>query len=134
MRHGPEPPRDDSSRFKRSVGMRAYLVGFCALGLWAAAELPAPAAWDNVFQPTLFHRRRPTTSNYVAAPVIATSVPIVAQPTCSTCNSPPPVAAAPAQQCQTSYTQRCYYQPVTTYTSQSYYEPVTTYRTSYYYE
>ena len=51
-----------------------------------------------------------------------------AAPACSTCNAPPQPS------CNTSYTQRCYYQPVTTYETKTYYEPVTSYQTSYYYE
>jgi hypothetical protein len=120
--------------------MRTLMLGVSVLGLWLSTTLPASAAWDNVFQPTLFGRcrQRPTTANYT--PVIVQSSPVVATPVCSTCNSAPaPVvaSASPAAgcgSCSTSYTQRCYYQPVTTYQSQSYYEPVTTYRTSYYYE
>jgi hypothetical protein len=104
--------------------MKSWIVAMCAVGLWASATLPASAAWDNVFQPTLFGRcrhKQPVVANYGVA---------VATPVCNTCNSPPPAQSA----CSTSYTQRCYYQPVTTYSTQTYYEPVTTYRTSYYYE
>lgn len=98
-----------------------------ALGLWAATVLPVHAAWNNVFQPTLFGRwkKQQTVSAYVT-PVVVQSAPVVATPVCNAC--------APQQQCSTSYTQRCYYQPVTTYQQQTYYEPVTTYQTSYYYE
>ncbi len=112
--------------------MKPLMVGVCAVGLWVTAALPASAAWDNVFQPTLFGRcrQRPaTTANFV--PAVGQSSPVVAAtPVCTTCNSPPPSSTA----CSTSYVQRCYYQPVTTYQTQTYYEPVTTYRTSYYYE
>jgi hypothetical protein len=116
--------------------MRPLMVGFCALGIWSAAMEPAAAAWNNVFQPTLFGRNRtPTTSNYYVAPAVVYSSPVVAAPViaaaapaCSTCNAPPQPS------CNTSYTQRCYYQPVTTYETKTYYEPVTTYQTSYYYE
>src|SRR5947209_10077603 len=114
--------------------MRPLMVGLCALGLWAAAAEPARAAWNNVFQPTLFGRSRTSTSYYVApavvysAPVAAVPVVAAAVPACSTCNAPPQPS------CTTSYTQRCYYQPVTTYETKTYYEPVTTYQTSYYYE
>ena len=112
--------------------MKPLMVGVCALGLWAAASLPASAAWDNVFQPTLFGRcRQSTTTTAQYAPVVVRAAPVVAAtPVCNTCNSPPPSTT----NCNTSYVQRCYYQPVTTYQTQSYYEPVTTYRTSYYYE
>jgi hypothetical protein len=115
--------------------MKPLMVGACVLGLWATTALPASAAWDNVFQPTLFGRcrQRPTTTANYTPVVVQSSPVVVATPVCNTCNSPPP-PAAPASACNTSYTQRCYYQPVTTYQSQSYYEPVTTYRTSYYYE
>lgn len=118
--------------------MKPWLVSLCTLGLWAWAELSAPAAWNNVFQPTLFGRRSQTTTHYYVPPAVVHSSPAVsyaapvvaAVPTCSTCQSAP----QPTQQCTTKYTQRCYYQPVTTYESRSYYEPVTTYQTSYYYE
>src|ERR1700682_6749994 len=117
--------------------MRPLMVGLCALGMWSAAAEQAPAAWNNVFQPTLFGRTRtPSTSNYYVAPAVVYSSPAVvapvavgaAAPACNTCN------AAPQPNCSTSYTQRCYYQPVTTYETKTYYEPVTTYQTSYYYE
>lgn len=108
--------------------MRPLMVGLLALSVWSATAERAPAAWNNVFQPTLFGRNRTTTSNYAVAPAVVYSSPVVATPTCSTCNAPP------QQSCSTSYTQRCYYQPVTTYETRTYYEPVTTYQTSYYYE
>ena len=119
--------------------MRPLMVGLCALGICSAAVEPAAAAWNNVFQPTLFGRNQaPTTSSYYGAPAVVYSSPVVAapvlpvvaaaSPACSTCNAPPQPS------CNTSYTQRCYYQPVTTYETKSYYEPVTTYQTSYYYE
>ena len=108
--------------------MRPWMLGLCTLGLLAADALPASAAWDNVFQPTLFRRRQQTVTNYHVAPsVVAHSAPVVARSApCDTCQ--------PQTQCSTSYTQRCYYQPVTTMQTQSYYEPVTTTQTSYYYE
>lgn len=108
--------------------MRALTASLIALGVWAMAILPATAAWDNVFQPTLFcHKKKPVTSQY--APAVGVRAPVVAAtPVCDTCG------AAPQPSCSTSYTQRCYYQPVTTYQTKTYYEPVTTYRTSYYYE
>jgi hypothetical protein len=115
--------------------MRPLMVGLCALGLWSAAAEPAAAAWNNVFQPTLFGRNRTSTSNYYVAPAVVYSSPVAAVPVvaaaipaCNTCNAPPQPS------CSTSYTQRCYYQPVTTYETKTYYEPVTTYQTSYYYE
>src|SRR5437016_13487303 len=104
--------------------MRCSKIGLCALGLLAAAAPPAPAAWNNVFQPTLFgrHRQPVAVSQYYVPP----SAPVVAQSSpCDTCQQ---------TACSTSYTQRCFYQPVTCYQTQTYYEPVTTYRTSYYYE
>jgi len=95
----------------------------------------APAAWNNVFQPTLFERFHNRTSN--APPVqTAYSAPIlVAQSgSCATCQAPAPAPASTGcNSCNTSYSQRCYYQPVTSYQTQSYYESVTSYRTSYYY-
>jgi hypothetical protein len=99
----------------------------CALGLWSVAVEPAAAAWNNVFQPTLFCRPRTTTSS---SPAVVYSSPVVAAaPACNTCNAPPPQPS-----CSTSYTQRCFYQPVTTFETKTFYEPVTTYRTSFYYE
>src|SRR5438552_2686780 len=113
--------------------MKPLMVGVCALGVWASCVLPAPAAWNNVFQPTLFGRcrhKQPATAHYYAPPVVVQSSPLVAM-------SPVPVVAqspAPCNNCNTSYTQRCFYQPVTTMETKSYYEPVTTYQTSYYNE
>src|SRR5262245_13985506 len=96
--------------------MRPLMVGLCALGIWSAVADQAKAAWNNVFQPTLFGRNRaPSTSYYVApavvysSPVAATPV-VAATPACNTCNAPPPPS-----NCSTSYTQRCYYQPVTSF-------------------
>lgn len=131
---------------------------FCKLIAWAlvavaAAEVPAQAAWNNVFQPTCFGRGTRSNyysgyySGYYAAPSYSYytpsyyyAAPTVAQyaPACNTCQSAPVVAAAaPAndcQQCTTKYVQRSYYQAVTTYESRSYYEPVTTYQTITHYE
>jgi hypothetical protein len=89
----------------------------------------ASAAWDNVFQTTLFGRHRQQTASYYVAP----STVVAASPCCA-----PVVAAAspccqPCQQCTTQYTQRCFDIPVTTYQTRTYYEPVTTMQTSYYY-
>src|SRR5688572_16918063 len=99
------------------------------LGLWALTEAPAQAAWNNVFQPTLFGRLRKTTTSHYVAPAVAYASPVVAAtPVCNNCQP------APQNQCSTSYSQRCYYQPVTTYETKSYYEPVTTYETKSYYE
>lgn len=134
----------------------------CKLFAWAlvaitVAEVPAQAAWNNVFQPTCFGRSRtsgyssgyyyaPSYSNYTPSyyyspPAVAVAQYAPATPTCSTCQSSPApvVAQAPppandCQQCTTKYVQRSYYQPVTTYESRSYYEPVTTYQSSTYYE
>jgi hypothetical protein len=110
--------------------MRPFTIALGMLAAWSALAADASAAWNNVFQPTLFHRRR-TTAAYYAPPVVAYSAPVVAAaaPCC-----PAPAPAPCPQQCSTSYIQRCYYQPVTTYQQQTYYEPVTTYRTSYYHE
>jgi hypothetical protein len=107
--------------------MKRILMGLCTLTLLAADVGSVSAAWNNVFQTTLFHRRR--TSNSNCCP----------QPATNCCPQPAPAVtySAPApcpQQCTTNYVQRCFYQPVTTYQTRSYYEPVTTYRTSYYYE
>src|SRR5439155_26244 len=55
-----------------------------ALAVLAAAEVPARAAWNNVFQVSCFHRRRVATANFapccptpvvVAAPVVAAASP-----------------------------------------------------------
>src|SRR5438094_310225 len=103
----------------RKQAMKPMMVSVCALGLLAAEAGPAAAAWNNVYQTTLFGRcrRQPTVAQYVAVPAVAASP-------CTTCASPPPCAPA----CSTSYVQRCYYQPVTAYQTQTYYEPVTTYQ------
>src|SRR5271165_3994860 len=105
--------------------MRPLMVSLCALGIMSAVAEETPAAWNNVFQPTLFCRKKPaTTSNYYTPPVVVSSSPVVAvtpvvaaSPACSTCNSPPPQPS-----CNTSYTQRCFYQPVTSYETKTFYE------------
>jgi hypothetical protein len=109
--------------------MRRTLIGLSAFGLWAVTAVPVPAAWNNVFQPTLFHRNRPVqvTQNYVPPTVVAASP-------CQTCAPPPCPPPCPTTTCTTNYVQRCFYQPVTCMTTKTYYEPVTTYQTSYYYE
>jgi len=103
--------------------MRRSMIGLLTLGCLAATASPAPAAWNNVFQPTLFHRdRQPAAvSQYYVPPttVVAASSP------CDPCQR---------TVCSTNYVQRCFYQPVTVYETKTYYEPVTTYKTSYYYE
>jgi hypothetical protein len=108
--------------------MKRAIIALSALGLVAAAAQPAPAAWNNVFQPTLFnrHRQPAAVSQYYVAPTVVQSSPIVAGASpCNTCQQ---------TVCSQSYVQRCYYQPVVTYQTQTHYEPVTTYKTSYYYE
>jgi hypothetical protein len=107
--------------------MRRTIIGLSALGMWAMSALPVGAAWNNVFQPTLFHRNRPTTVQYYVPPTVVAASP------CQTCQPPCP-QPCPQTSCSTSYVQRCFYQPVTCYTTKTYYEPVTTFRTSYYYE
>ncbi|MBI1917300.1 MAG: carboxypeptidase regulatory-like domain-containing protein [Planctomycetes bacterium] len=95
-----------------------------ALAVLAAAEVPARAAWNNVFQVSCFHRRRVATANFTPCcptPVVA-AAPVIAA--ASPCPCPPPV-------CTTQYVQRSYYEPVTTYKAQTVLEPVTTYQTSY---
>src|SRR5438445_2360614 len=94
--------------------MKPLMVSVCALGLLAAEAGSAAAAWNNVYQTTLFGRcrRHQTTAAYAAVPVVAAAP-------CTTCASPPPCAPA----CSTSYVQRCYYQPVQTLQTQTYYEP-----------
>jgi len=130
--------------------LKPYKFALWSLLALAATELPAQAAWNNVFQPTCFGRSRSSSSGYggsycqSCAPVVAQyAAPVMAQyvppaPACNTCNSPPPIVVQapppPVQQCTTNYVQRSYYQPVTSYESRSYYEPVSTMQTSYYYE
>jgi hypothetical protein len=111
--------------------MNRLLVGGCALCWMLTGTGVASAAWDNVFQPTLFGHHRQQTSYYVT-PVVAQASPCC-QPVvaaASPCCQPQP---APCQQCTTQYTQRCFDIPVTTYQQKTYYEPVTTMQTSYYY-
>ena len=108
--------------------MKRLLVGIVAVGLLAVEAGSASAAWNNVFQTTIFGRWRQQTTSYYVAPVVTFASPVAC---CTPCPTPCP---PPQPVCSTSYVQRCYYQPVTTYQTQSYYEPVTTYRTSYYYE
>lgn len=103
--------------------MKRVMLGMVALALWAGDVTSASAAWNNVFQPTLFGCRKRET-NYVAPIAVQYQQPaVVAQP--APCNQP---------QCSTTYSQRCYYQPVTVYQNRSYYEQVTSYQTSYYYQ
>jgi hypothetical protein len=105
--------------------MKRLLLWVIALALWAGDVTSVSAAWNNVFQPTLFGCRR-REAQYVAPAVVQYQQPVVvAQATPSPCCQP---------QCTTSYCQRCYYQPVTVYENRSYYEQVTSYRTNYYYE
>jgi hypothetical protein len=115
--------------------MKPLMVGLGTLAVWAATAIDASAAWNNVYQPTLFGRwrQRAATESYYAAPAVVAAPVAVAAPAVAYAA---PAASDPCQQqqCSTSYTQRCFYEPVTTYQTQSYYEPVTTYRTSYYYE
>src|SRR5688572_15346022 len=107
--------------------MRRFLVGMGALALLLGEVGAASAAWDNVFQTTLFGRhRRQQTAHYVA--------PVCCQPAVVAHAAPVVAAPNPCQQCTTQYTQRCFYTPVTTYEQRTYYEPVTTMQTSYYYE
>jgi hypothetical protein len=113
--------------------MKSLLVGLGTLAVWAAAVVDVSAAWNNVYQPTLFGRnRRAVTNYYYTPPVVVQSSPVVAAPVVA--HSAPACNPCAQPQCSTSYIQRCYYQPVTTYTTQSYYEAVTTMQTSYYYE
>src|SRR5262245_24731902 len=95
-----------------------------ALAVLAAAEVPARAAWNNVFQVSFFLKRRVPPANYT--PCCPTPVVAAAAPACP-CPCPQPV-------CTTQYVQRCYYEPCTTYKAQTVLEPVTTYQTSYYLE
>src|ERR1051325_6389160 len=107
--------------------MRFLTTSLCVLCAWSATIVPASAGWDNVFQPTVFWRQRPSTSSYYyVPPVVVQSSPIVAYSSpCDPCQQ---------QKCTTQYIQRSYYQPVTTYENRTVMEQVTSYRTSYYYE
>lgn len=112
--------------------MRSILAGLSVLCVWASVVAPASAGWDNVFQPTFWHRRTTTSQYYVAPAVVAQYPPVVVA------QAPPPVVAHsapcdPCQKCTTNYVQRSYYQPVTTYESRTIQEQVTTMQTSYYY-
>ncbi len=107
--------------------MKSCTLALGTLAVWAATALDVSAAWNNVFQTTLFGRLRRTAA-CCPAPVVAAAAPVVAY-SAPACPDP-----CPQQQCTTSYVQRCYYQPVTTYETRSYYEAVTTMQTSYYYE
>ena len=116
--------------------MKPLTIGLGTLAIWAATVLDASAAWNNVYQPTLFGRwrQRAVTNYYCAPPAVVHAAPVaVAAPTIAY-SAPGPCAPCQQQQCTTNYVQRCFYQPVTTYTTQSYYEAVTTMQTSYYYE
>ena len=113
--------------------MKRLVVGLATLAVWAATVVDASAAWNNVYQPTLFGRWRQQTNYYTPPAVVYSSPVAVAAPTVAH-SAPDPCNPCQQQQCTTSYTQRCFYQPVTTYQTQSYYEPVTTMQTSYYYE
>lgn len=103
----------------RKHAVRKALIASLSLAGWVAMGSSASAAWNNVFQVTCNTCNTRTNTSYYSPP-------------------PAPVAAAPApcntQQCNTSYVQRSYYEPVTSYERKSYYEAVTSYRTSYYYE
>src|SRR5437763_13431261 len=111
MRRGLSPPQPIAGdRAMRPLSGAAFV----ALAVLAAAEVPARAAWNNVFQVSCFHRRRVASANYspccptpvvVAAPVVAAASPCP-------CPCPQPV-------CTTQYVQRSYYEPVTTYKSQT---------------
>ena len=79
--------------------MKSVLAGLGALCVWATAVLPVSAGWDNVFQPTLFFRRQPTTTNYYAPPVVVQSSPIVAYSA--------PVVAYSAPACDPCQQQKC---------------------------
>lgn len=103
-----------------NAARKALITSLSLAGLIAACT-PAGAAWNNVFQVTCNTCQTRTNTSYYSP-------------------APAPVAAAPAtipsntQQCNTSYVQRSYYEPVTSYERKSYYEQVTTNHTSYYYE
>lgn len=102
--------------------MKRVLFGLMVFAVGAGDVAPARAAWDNVFQPTLFgcrrceSRRTPVVVQYQQPVVVAQAAP------------------TPCNQCNTSFSQRCFYQPVTVMETRSYYEQVTTMQTSYFYQ
>ncbi len=108
----------------RPFGGAASLFALLCL---LAADGPARAAWDNVFQVSFFRNRRIARLAPAccppAAPVVAAAPPACPCP----CPCPQPV-------CTTQYVQRSFYQPVTTFQQRTVLEPVTTYQTSYYCE
>ena len=115
--------------------MKFLMTGLCGLCLWATAVLPASAGWDNVFQPTLWHRKPVTTAQYYVAPVVVQYQPaVVAQYQPTVVAQSAPCDPCEQKKCTTNYVQRSYYQPVTTYESKTVQEQVTTMQTSYYYE
>jgi hypothetical protein len=108
--------------------MKALKLAAWALFAFAVTELPAQAAWNNVFQPTCFGRLNRSTSNYYCqscAPVVAHYAPL---PVCNTCQAPPP------PQCATTTVMRPYVESVVNYESRYEDVPVTTYQKSYYQE
>lgn len=100
---------------------RGILCGAAILLLTATGSVEA--AWNNAFQVTCFGSRNRASRYYTPPVVAAQASPIVAY-------SAPVVD--PCSCCQTSYVQRCYYQPVVTY--KTVLEPVQTQRTTYYWE
>jgi hypothetical protein len=112
--------------------LRGFILCGALAALFCTADT-ASAAWNNVFQVTLFHRNKPAVANYYAVPVPVAPAPtaVYSSPVVAYSN---PCDPCPKPVCSTSYVQRCYYQPVTTYQTKTYYEPVTTMQTSYYYE
>jgi hypothetical protein len=121
--------------------MRVVKVAAWALFAAALTEVPAQAAWNNVFQPTFFGRLNRSTSSYYCqscAPVVAQYTPIVAAPPCTTCQSAPVVVAAPPPACPpvctTTQVLRPFYEHVTNYETRYENVPVVTYQKSYYQE
>ena len=82
-----------------NAARKALITSLSLAGLIAACT-PSGAAWNNVFQVTCNTCQTRTNTSYYSP-------------------APAPVAAAPAtipsntQQCNTSYVQRSYYEPVT---------------------
>jgi hypothetical protein len=105
---------------KKTMNGQRVLCGAALVLLVATGA--ADAAWNNAFQVTCFGARN-RANRYYTPPVVAQSSPIVAY-------SAP--AVDPCNCCQTSYVQRCYYQPVVTY--KTVLEPVQSQRTTYYWE
>src|SRR5262245_11680523 len=126
---------------RRWMKMKTLKLGLYTLAVLTAHAGFAAAAWNNVFQATLYSKSNPPAPTTGPGPRIVVAQPVssvvVGKLTCDSCGgrsygySTYDAGCCPQQTCTTRYIQRTYYQPVTTYTTKTYYEPVTTYQTSY---